>query len=214
MISASAPFATALALALLAGGDRPAKPPFFPPSFADRAWICDLGNGEKSVPIAIVDESDSQFFSSHLRAAGERSLYQASLQPRAPGDETLRLTWLRSFHAPMTVRIEMHGGKARLYARQLSGKGGYGPGEVARSIERPLAAGELASLRARLAATHIFDTQAPACEIVIDGSIWILERVDAHGYQYAERRSPEGGELYDLGLGLLGLTHWDLKPLY
>lgn len=53
------------------------------------------------------------------------------------------------------------------------------------------------------------------CRGGVDGAEWILEGHDpSRGYQYRKRWAPEDGMEHDLGLFLLGLTGWDVEPVY
>jgi hypothetical protein len=55
---------------------------------------------------------------------------------------------------------------------------------------------------------------AKLCDIGLDGSQWLLEAADSHGYHFVDRFSPESGGVRDLGLALLRLTGWEFKPIY
>lgn len=192
-----------------------AAPPgrYFPSSYETPQWQCDFDGG-KSSTFEMLDSVEVGWFSRQLRAAGEPSLYRASLRPRREPAQTLRFLWLRSFHPGVVVRVEVRGTTARVIAKQLTGSGGYDPGEIGRHVDRRLSRAELARLRAMLDAAHLFEREAPPCDVVVDGSAWVMERVDRSGYRMAYRLSPANGALREIGLYLLGLTRWDLKPVY
>ena len=178
---------------------------YFPPSFLSANSAC--GGQDK-----IVDEIEADWYPKHWRAAEEPSLYLAS---RASKARSLRFTWLRTFENPVIVRIdELPSGKMRLTAKQLSGAGGYEPGEVARKIVRDLTAEEQAKLVATLAQTRVFELPSRVCDGGLDGTQWIVEATGPSGYQYVNRWSPERGPVYDLGLALLGLTGWQFERAY
>ena len=81
---------------------------------------------------------DELWYSKHLEAMGESSLWKLSQRDR---DATVyRLLWLPSFHHPVCVRIATTGGGTKLHARVLDGKGGYEPGRVA--IDRNITLGD------------------------------------------------------------------------
>ena len=79
---------------------------------------------------AAADLSDlaRDWYSSQLAAAAEPSLYTGLQAPQPEGNATLRFTWLRSFHHPVTIRIETTGpGRHRLVAKELSGQAAMNP---------------------------------------------------------------------------------------
>ncbi len=61
------------------------------------------------------------WYSKHLAAAGDPSLFQRARTGRS---DVLRFTWLRTFDAPVIVRIDgLRGPAPHLFAVQLSGQG-------------------------------------------------------------------------------------------
>ena len=79
---------------------------------------------ENGAPAPIIRPFEARWYAAQLQAAGEESLYQRSLKGAYPG-RTVRFTWLRSFHAPIVVRVDGLGtASASLNATQLSGEGG------------------------------------------------------------------------------------------
>ena len=93
---------------------------YLPPALLEPTPAC---HGNESV----VSDFEVQWYSGQWRAAQEPSIYEASKSPSA-ATTTYRFTWLRTFHAPVIVRIDVDPrGRMRLTAKQLSGKGGYAP---------------------------------------------------------------------------------------
>ncbi len=185
---------------------RPVEPSgYFPPALFHQTVRCaSWRNGAAPV----MDDFEDAWYSSHLRAAGERPLTFT-----ADNSETLRFTWLRSFHAPMIVRIDLaSGGTAILTATKLSGAGGYAPGEVVETVSRALSAQEserLLDLRRAALSEPPID-----CALMVDGARWIVEASGSGGYRYVNAQSPESGAVYELGLLMLGFTGWDVEPVY
>jgi hypothetical protein len=164
-----------------------------------------------------ISESHDQWYSKHLRAAGEPSLFEASRSPRPPGAATYRFTWLRSFHHPVVIRVETgSNGEARLIAKELSGHGGYGPGEIRRHMQRKLSPDETRRLGSALAATRLLTWPARDCSGIIglDGAHWIVEARDRTGYHLVDRWSPERGPMREVGELMLGLTGWQYGDVY
>ena len=199
-----------------------ATPSYFPPSLFEAVEPCDYGHGRNGKPV--MDEYRSDWYSSHLRAAREPRLGEVAPIHEVDGIGVLRFTWLRTFHAPVMVRVEATAdGELRLAATELSGAGGYDPGRIARRIERRLSADETARLTALVIETRVLDLPpsddcpvvAETGEIIIhgDGAHWIIEANGPEGYRYIDRWSAEP-PVRELGLHLVGLTGWTYDRIY
>lgn len=200
-----------LTMLVLAGCQiAPAEPPpsetsgYFPGTLFERRVNCDFGLRPRPVLSGFEDE----WYSEHLRAAGERPL---SFAPGSP--DALRFTWLRSFHAPTIVRVDWAPtGEATLTATMLSGAGGYEPGEVAETVSRSLTPDEVQ----RVLALRRAALREPAvdCVSMLDGARWVVEAVRPDGYHFVSAQSPEKGPVRDLGMAMLSFTGWDVGPTY
>ncbi len=116
--------ARTLALLLLLGALSTAfaQDPYFPQGV--------LGDNPKD------DSFRSDWYSKHLKALQEPSLFQESKRSSA---ESYRLVWLRTFHHPVVVRVDVHAnGSAELTAKVSNGAGGYAPGKLIENTARPL----------------------------------------------------------------------------
>lgn len=185
---------------------------FFPPDYAGLTFRCSSENGAVSDPREFLNKLERDWFSQHLRAAGEAPLYTAT--PSNSAMPVLRFTWLRSFDPPVTVRlIKQKDGAWNLVAKQLSGKGGYDPGTVNKVVNRRISVSEAAALEALMTRVMLPDLSGD-CEVGMDGAQWIIERSDAKGYHFISRFSPSDGPVRQVGLFLLNLTGWSLKPVY
>lgn len=203
--------------------DRLPPQPYFPRALAERQQIpCDaegalwpdqLSDTPWDAPV--LDAIYADWFGTHLRAAHEVSLSQPPRSEVPSPTLSIRLTWLRSFHAPIIVRVdEISDGEFRLTAKRLSGKGGYGPGGIADSRVRALTSIEAATVRRTLAATDLFAIMPVGCAGGVDGAEWLLEARDAKRYHLARRWSPVGGPVREVGDLLLSFTGWSLDPIY
>jgi hypothetical protein len=187
-------------------------PAFFPVSLAEPTINCPWSEGRLQ---PILGDFARNWYSLQLAAAAEPSLYLAAQGPRPADGATLRFTWLRSFHHPVTIRIETTGpGRHRLVAKQLSGAGGYDPGHVDRTLDRALTPDEAGRLAAMLARTRIFDLAPDPCGGGADGAQWIFEGVDAGGYHFVDRWTPREGAANELGRFLMSLTGWEFGAVY
>ena len=191
---------------------RYAGPAYFPAALGEPTIRCPWSETRLQ---PILSDFERDWYSSFLASAAEPSLYLASQSQRPPGSATLRFTWLRSFHAPVAIRIETAGpGRHRLVAKQLSGAGGYEPGHVEKTIDRVLTAEEAGRLQAMLARARVFGLTPDPCRGGTDGSGWIFESVDAGGYHYAAVWSPDDGPANALGRFLMGLAGWEFGQVY
>lgn len=198
--------AGAMALTLLAGEPGQDGAAYFPRSMYETTMTCALWR--RPSQRKLMDDFRADWYGGQLRAAGEAPIFGN----RTP---TLRFTWLRTFHAPVMVRLDTAAdGAVRMTATELSGKGGYEPGGVARRIERPLTPEEGAALTRVVEAADLADLEPMECDPGFDGAQWIVESAGPGGYRLVERWSPEDGAVRDLGLHLLGLTGWTYDPIY
>jgi len=197
-------------LLLAAQAAAPPPPDYFPADFATPSVRCPY----RSTPQPILTEFQNQWYARHLQAAGEPSLSRAARDGRSAVRETLRFTWLPSFDHPVIIRIETARGRSRLIVRELAGAGGYSPGEIARRVERALTADEDRALSALLTRTQLFAGPPRDCRMGLDGAQWLFEGVNAGGYHFLDRWSPEDGPAREVGTFLLGLTGWVFRAMY
>lgn len=199
----------ALLAALFAVDSPPGLTPraFFGDEPFDRPLEC-VGAPFPTPPQPLLTDFVGAWYLKHLNAAHELSL-NAGQTPRS----TWRFTWLRSFHAPVVVRIEQTSpARMRLTAKRLSGKGGYDPGGVAETIERWLTPAEQERILA--AALQVQALETRDCSLKADGVRWIFESTVEGRRRMVDANSPGDGPLHDLGTVFLDLTGWPLEPRY
>lgn len=186
---------------------------YFAPNLARPTEDCGPGLASKRFPI--LSDFENEWFSQHLRAAGEPSLYLPTIRTAKTLQSTIRFTWLRTFDPPVIVRIErLNTAEPVLIAKQLSGAGGYDPGKVIRVTTRPLSRNEAKTFKALFARVNIFTQPAQVCEFGMDGAEWIFEGAHGAHYHFTKRWTPEKGVERELGLALLRLTGWKFKVIY
>ena len=148
------------------------------------------------------DNFKAKWYSGQLRALQEPSLLALTKHEKA---EVYRFLWLRTFHHPVSVRMDLQAdGSWILVTKVASGAGGYKPGTLITNVSRKLTTQEAQSYLSRLqnagfwsVPNPIYDDQAGK-----DGSQWIIEGMKAGHYHVVDRWSPKDGPIRDLGLFL------------
>ncbi|RZJ44199.1 MAG: hypothetical protein EON87_10470 [Brevundimonas sp.] len=178
---------------------------YFPQTLREASVWCESFGGHAQ---PLMSDFKARWYARHLSAAGERPLSEAD-------EPTLRFTWLRTFEAPVVIRLDTRAdGRVTMTATELSGKGGYEPGIVARRVERQLSAEEIVALTRTLATTAVLDQTPGECRLGMDGSEWIIEATGPEGYRYVERWTPRDGPVREVGVHLIGLTGWTYDNAY
>ena len=142
------------------------------------------------------DDVRRRWYAKHLRA-----LEQASLICGPAPATAYRFTYLRSFHRPIVVQVDVSQDRQRwLSAWEANGAGGYEPGEVIRRLRRLLAPQEWADLQRRLAAADVCTLDASKASNAHDGASWVVEVKERGSYCAVARQSPKDATLRALGL--------------
>jgi len=154
-----------------------------------------------------LDEFVSNWYSSELEILEEPSLL--GIAERHSG-EAYRFLWLRSFHHPIAVRLDVRpDGIGVLSSKVATGAAGF-PRKSAHLIEnvsRPISREQT---QAFLRQVKKLDFWAlPSCDEHRgeDGAEWIVEAVKEGKYHVVVRWSPKEGQIHELGLTLaIGLA--------
>ncbi len=195
-----------MGLALLAGKLGQEGTAYFPQSLHEATVSCDFGG--RPTRMQVITDHRANWYGRHLRAAGELPIFDRPTP-------TLRFTWLRTFHAPVVIRLDTTAeGAVLMTATELSGQGGYEPGGVARRVERRLSDVEGAALAEVLAETDALSQAPTECGLGMDGARWILESAGPGGYRFVDRWTPHEGAVRVLGLHLIELTGWTYASTY
>ncbi len=165
--------------------------------------------------MTVMDEWREGITSEFLAAAREPSLAKYAQDIAKSRGSAVRLTWLRSFDEPVTVRLEWAAsGRMHLTARMLSGKGGYGPGKIKQRMDRDLSPAEAEGMNRLFARVGLWSQPTAICDAGLDGAEWLFEGADTIGYHLVRRQSPEKGPVREAGLAMLKLTGWSFKDIY
>ena len=168
-------------------------------------------------PAADDDAFVVAWYSKHLRALREPSVAAlAGTQGHA-----YRFLWLRTFDAPIAVRIDVApDGSGTLTVKVTSGRGGYEPGTLVTDQRRAMPRAEVRQFLSRLNTARFWTLPTREPEIEEDGSItvkadgaqWILEGVRRGRYHVVDRLGPEPGAYREAALWLVRRAGLRIEP--
>ena len=134
------------------------------------------------------------------------ALHEPSLltQSKNPSVQSYRFLWLRTFHHPVAVRLEVKpDGTAILITKVTSGAGGYAPGHLITNTSKSLTKQQTDSFLHKIDADRFWDLTSPSKDADgNDGSQWIIEGVRGGKYHVVTQWSPKQGPIHDLGVAL------------
>jgi hypothetical protein len=139
--------------------------------------------------------------STQLRALKEPSLFELAHDPRA---QTYRFLWLRTFHHPIAIRVDLKPDlTGTLTSKVGSGAGGYSPGSLIQNSSQALDQTQVRSLLALINRSNFWTAPNPVNDQTgTDGSHWIIEGVRNGKYHVIDRWMPKSGPAHDLGIFL------------
>jgi hypothetical protein len=163
---------------------------------------CVLGTDETFFPDLVFDKDKEgnefivEWFTKHLKAMKERSLWMRSQKDRAT--TVYRFLWLPTFDRPISVRIEKSGNSAVLHVVQLDGRGGYEPGKIIADKSAVLSSKQWDEVKRRLDKIKFWQlpTEDKAASLGTDGDQLILEGAMAGKYHIVDRWGPDSGNDY------------------
>lgn len=159
-----------------------------------------------------IDKFASEWYSSHLKALEEPSIYSLK---EGKNRRMYRFLWLRSFHRPIVVRIKiLEDGSGILIAKMTDGAGGYKPGKIVTSTKKKLAQKQVDTFLNLLANGNFWELASWERLIGMDGAAWIIEGLDNGNYHLVDRWSPDSGCVREVGLYLLELAGFGDEKIY
>jgi hypothetical protein len=145
-----------------------------------------------------------EWYSRNLRALDEPSLWEIS---KTSAEQTYRFLWLRTFHHPVAVRLNVKDdGTGLLRVKEADGAAGYEPGKLI--VNRTT---EISKQRVQVFLGKIeelgywnLSTREDRSNFVgVDGAQWVLEGVRDRKYKLVDRWSPRQGPMRELGVFLV-----------
>lgn len=155
------------------------------------------------------DKFKQTWYSKELKSLQEPSLF-AMAEDR--GAECYRFLWLRTFHHPIAVRLEVEpDGSGVISTKVASGSAGFNPGELEKSTMSVMDRQQVKMFQERVDQTGFWRLGQEAKPGGEDGSQWIIEAVKDGKYHLVDRGSPKTGVVRSLGLTLaMDLARMDI----
>jgi hypothetical protein len=147
-----------------------------------------------------------RWYSEHLWSMNEPLLFN-----KISDTESYRFLWLRTFHNPVSIRIERQENNYYLTWKLSNGAGGYRPGKLVINETKKIDKETWDKFYALIDSTDFWNLKTVEYNFGTDGSQWILEGSDSSRYHVVDRWTPKSGSYYDCCNYLIGLTDLKIK---
>ena len=125
-----------------------------------------------------------------------------------------RFVYLRSFHKPIIVRLEVQpDGTGIVVAKVASGKGGYDPGRLIRNRKRAVPKKQVDEFLGLVQDEEFWET-GPQRRLGLDGATWTIQGIHDQRLYSRTKWSPGAGPFRDAGLMLLDLSGLKVDAIY
>lgn len=153
------------------------------------------------------------WYTSYLQALGEKPMFGFDIPKNI---ERYRFIWLRTFHRPVVMRVEVKEGSGTLIVKVSDGTGGFERGKLVREETRALSPRDLEIIRAHFRVQDFFALPSfDEKNAGADGSEWIIEAQVRGRYHVVTRWTPEDGAVRRIGMNLLEIViGGDFTPIY
>jgi len=147
------------------------------------------------------------WFSKQLTALDEPKLYTDYTF------ETYRFTWLRTFHNPVSIRLEKRNAEYFVFVKRTNGAGGYNPGQLVQNDTIRITESQWNDVMTKIYNINFWEipTIEKSDMIVMDGAMWIFEARKKSKYNMVYRQSGKGPEIKDLCMMLIDLSGIKVK---
>jgi hypothetical protein len=147
------------------------------------------------------------WFSKQLSALDEPKLYKDY------DFETYRFTWLRTFHNPISIRLEKKNNEYLLFVKRANGAGGYNPGQLVQNDTILITESQWDDVISKIYNLNFW--KIPTVErsnlMVMDGAEWIFEARKNGKYNMVYRQTSKGTEIKELCMMLYNLSNLKIK---
>jgi hypothetical protein len=130
--------------------------------------------------------------------------------------EICRFTWLRTFHHPVSVRLEKQGDIVKLFTKVCNGAGGYESGGLISDKTSKLTLQEYSLLIDKINDTKFWSLPTEMHDDGTDGAEWIVEIFKENKYHVVTRNTPfeeRHGNFRIIGEYLISLSKLDKKEI-
>jgi hypothetical protein len=105
--------------------------------------------------------------------------------------EIYRFTWLRTFHNPVSIRVEKQNNVIHLLVKICKGQGGYKAGDISFDTTISITTNEWITLKNKIEEINFWQLRTEKKEdLGSDGSEWIIEAVKENKYHMVTRWTP------------------------
>jgi len=139
----------------------------------------------------------ANWYESDLKAMKEPSLWESSKKQKT---ESYRFVWLRSFHNPVSIRIDLHSDGTSLLIRKMTTGVTGRAGRLIQNETFTLDHSQTSRFLERIEQYRFWKLPPVLEDRGDDGAQWIIEGVRDGNYHIADRWSPKAGEIRVLGL--------------
>lgn len=138
-----------------------------------------------------MDEIRSDWYSEELTVLHEPSLWQESHRSH---DTVYRFLWLRAFHPPLCVRLNIGSHMTSVTSKEGRFHGAAEPGKLLRTRTSLVPQSQVDTFLRDVADDHFWTTPSPNSDLGgPDGSEWILEAAEHGTYKVLVAYSASGG---------------------
>jgi hypothetical protein len=149
-------------------------------------------------PSGSFDQLRTRWYTKQLKALEEPSLAALALTHRG---ESYRFVWLRTFHQPIAIRINVNtDGTSQLTSKMTSGTGGYDPGHLVLNETSTLTKEQTEAFLKIVKDGELWAMPTKEEVIALDGAEWIIELAKDGAYHVVDRWSPSKGPIRKTGL--------------
>ena len=153
-----------------------------------------------------IDQFTSEWYSKQLSALEEPSLLASA---SARKGESYRFLWLRTFHQPIAIRIDVNADGTSQLTEKM-GAGGSDPGHLVLNKAFTLTKEQTDSFLGTVKENNLWKLPTTQRDQGLDGAQWIIELSKDGTYHIVERFSPEDGPIRTTGTMMvhkLGKVH-------
>ena len=124
--------------------------------------------------------------------------------------EIYRFTWLRTFHHPVSVRLEKQGDIIKLFTKVCNGAGGYDPKQLIFDTTINATTEQFKTLIQKISNINFWNlTTEQRDDTGKDGSEWIIEAIKDNKYHMVTRWTPSvkrQGDFRSVGEYLISIS--------